>query len=138
MSRRFPVLEMGFRFPSGWMIHNEAPRVFLLFLGETSVTVKLIAHTLIGKEDRKYLLIKQLENKARSLPNVLSILGIFQVGRWQREWYLTEKLLYEEGYGGELISFRINKIIHEDSQFDANKDTVASRWIYAGEILEEA
>ena len=32
---------------------------------------------------------------------------------------------------------RINKIIHEDSQFDASKDTVFTRLVYAGEILEE-
>mgnify|MGYP000851457330 CR=1 FL=1 len=32
---------------------------------------------------------------------------------------------------------RINKIIHEDSQFDASKDTVFTRLVYAGEILAE-
>ena len=31
----------------------------------------------------------------------------------------------------------IDKIIHEDSQFDASKDTVFTRLVYSGEILEE-
>lgn len=32
---------------------------------------------------------------------------------------------------------RIDNIIHEDSQFDASKDTVFTRLVYAGRILEE-
>ena len=33
-------------------------------------------------------------------------------------------------------NLRINQIIHEDSQFDVSKDTVFTRLVYAGEILE--
>ena len=32
---------------------------------------------------------------------------------------------------------RINKIIHEDSQFDSSKDSVFTRLVYAGRILDE-
>ena len=32
---------------------------------------------------------------------------------------------------------RIDKIIHEDSQFDSSKETVFTRLVYAGEILDE-
>lgn len=32
---------------------------------------------------------------------------------------------------------RIDKIVHEDSQFDASKDTVFTRLVYAGRFLEE-
>ena len=33
---------------------------------------------------------------------------------------------------------RIDKIIHEDSQFDASKDTVFTRLVYAGRIFGRA
>ena len=32
---------------------------------------------------------------------------------------------------------QIDKIIHEDSQFDASKDTVFTRLVYAGMIMEQ-
>ena len=32
---------------------------------------------------------------------------------------------------------RIDKVIHEDSQFDASKDTVFTRLVYAGRITEQ-
>lgn len=32
---------------------------------------------------------------------------------------------------------QIDKIIHEDSQFDASKDTVFTRLVYAGWIMEQ-
>ena len=34
-------------------------------------------------------------------------------------------------------SFGLIRLSHEDSQFDASKDTVFTRLVYAGEILEE-
>ena len=35
-------------------------------------------------------------------------------------------------------NLRIDKIIHEDSQFDASKDTVFTRLVYAGRIFGRA
>ena len=98
------------------------------------MTVKLIAHTLIEK-DGKYLLIKRSKIK-RGLPNVYpsywDILGgSVEENELPREAALREAI---EEVNQKL---RINKIIHEDSQFDASKDTVFTRLVYAGEILEE-
>ena len=31
----------------------------------------------------------------------------------------------------------IDKIIHEDSQFDASQETVFTRWVYTGRIMEQ-
>ena len=98
------------------------------------MTVKLIAHTLIEK-DGKYLLIKRSKIK-RGLPNVYPSYwdipgGSVEENELPREAALREAM--EEVYQ----KLRINKIIHEDSQFDASKDTVFTRLVYAGEILEE-
>ena len=98
------------------------------------MTVKLIAHTLIEK-DGKYLLIKRSKIK-RGLPNVYPSYwdipgGSVEDNELPREAALREAM---EEVNQKL---RINKIIHEDSQFDASKDTVFTRLVYAGEILEE-
>lgn len=98
------------------------------------MTVKLIAHTLIEK-DGKYLLIKRSKIK-RGLPNVYPSYwdipgGSVEENELRREAALREAM---EEVNQKL---RINKIIHEDSQFDASKDTVFTRLVYAGEILEE-
>ena len=98
------------------------------------MTVKLIAHTLIEK-DGKYLLIKRSKIK-RGLPNVYPSYWDIPGGS------VEENELPREGALREAIEevnqkLRINKIIHEDSQFDASKDTVFTRLVYAGEILGE-
>ena len=98
------------------------------------MTVKLIAHTLIEK-DGKYLLIKRSKIK-RGLPNVYPSYWDIPGGS------VEEKELPREAALREAIEevnqkLRINKIIHEDSQFDASKDTVFTRLVYAGEFLEE-
>ena len=98
------------------------------------MTVKLIAHTLIEK-DGKYLLIKRSKIK-RGLPNVYPSYwdipgGSVEENELPREAALREAM---EEVNQKLL---INKIIHEDSQFDASKDTVFTRLVYAGEILEE-
>ena len=98
------------------------------------MTVKLIAHTLIEK-DGKYLLIKRSKLK-RGLPNVYPSYwdipgGSVEENELPREAALREAM---EEVNQKLL---INKIIHEDSQFDASKDTVFTRLVYAGEILEE-
>ena len=98
------------------------------------MTVKLIAHTLIEK-DGKYLLIKRSKIK-RGLPNVYPSYWDIPGGSVEKNELPREAALREamEEVNQKL---RINKIIHEDSQFDASKDTVFTRLVYAGEILEE-
>ena len=117
------------------MIHNEAPRsLFCSFLEEHAKTVKLIAHTLIEK-DGKYLLIKRSKIK-RGLPNVYPSYWDIPGGSVE-ENELPREAALREAMEEVNQKLRINKIIHEDSQFDASKDTVFTRLVYAGEILEE-
>ena len=96
--------------------------------------VKLIAHTLIEK-DGKYLLIKRSKIK-RGLPNVYPSYWDIPGGSVE-ENELPREAALREAIEEVNQKLRINKIIHEDSQFDASKDTVFTRLVYAGEILEE-
>ena len=98
------------------------------------MTVKLIAHTLIEK-DGKYLLIKRSRIK-RGLPNVYPSYWDIPGGSVE-ENELPREAALREAIEEVNQKLRINKIIHEDSQFDASKDTVFTRLVYAGEILEE-
>ena len=98
------------------------------------MTVKLIAHTLIEK-DGKYLLIKRSKIK-RGLPNVYPSYWDIPGGSVE-ENELPREAALREAMEEVNQKLRINKIIHEDSQFDAIKDTVFTRLVYAGEILEE-
>ena len=98
------------------------------------MTVKLIAHTLIEK-DGKYLLIKRPKIK-RGLPNVYPSYWDIPGGSVE-ENELPREAALREAIEEVNQKLRINKIIHEDSQFDASKDTVFTRLVYAGEILEE-
>ena len=98
------------------------------------MTVKLIAHTLIEK-DWKYLLIKRSKIK-RGLPNVYPSYWDIPGGSVE-ENELPREAALREAIEEVNQKLRINKIIHEDSQFDASKDTVFTRLVYAGEILEE-
>lgn len=98
------------------------------------MTVKLIAHTLIEK-DGKYLLIKRSKIK-RGLPNVYPSYWDIPGGSVE-ENELPREAALREAIDEVNQKLRINKIIHEDSQFDASKDTVFTRLVYAGEILEE-
>ena len=98
------------------------------------MTVKLIAHTLIEK-DGKYLLIKRSKIK-RGLPNVYPSYWDIPGGSVE-ENDLPREAALREAIEEVNQKLRINKIIHEDSQFDASKDTVFTRLVYAGEILEE-
>ena len=98
------------------------------------MTVKLIAHTLIEK-DGKYLLIKRSKIK-RGLPNVCPSYWDIPGGSVE-ENELPREAALREAIEEVNQKLRINKIIHEDSQFDASKDTVFTRLVYAGEILEE-
>ena len=98
------------------------------------MTVKLIAHTLIEK-DGKYLLIKRSKIK-RGLPNVYPSYWDIPGGSVEENEMPREAVL-REAMEEVNQKIRINKIIHEDSQFDASKDTVFTRLVYAGEILAE-
>ena len=98
------------------------------------MTVKLIAHTLIEK-DGKYLLIKRSKIK-RGLPNVYPSYWDIPGGSVE-ENELPREAALREAMEEVNQKLRINKIIHEDSQFDAIKDTVFTRLVYTGEILEE-
>ena len=98
------------------------------------MTVKLIAHTLIEK-DGKYMLIKRSKIK-RGLPNVYPSYWDIPGGSVE-ENELPREAALREAMEEVNQKLRINKIIHEDSQFDASKDTVFTRLVYAGEILEE-
>ena len=98
------------------------------------MTVKLIAHTLIEK-DGKYLLIKRSKIK-RGLPNVYPSYWDIPGGSVE-ENELPREAALREAMEEVNQKLRINKIIHEDSQFDASKDTVFTRLVYAGEIFEK-
>ena len=98
------------------------------------MTVKLIAHTLI-EEDGKYLLIKRSKIK-RGLPNVYPYYWDIPGGSVE-ENELPREAALRETMEEVNQKIRIDKIIHEDSQFDASKDTVFTRLVYAGRILEE-
>ena len=98
------------------------------------MTVKVIAHSLIEK-DRKYLLIKRSKIK-RGRPNVYPSYWDIPGGSVEENEMPREAAL-REAMEEVNQKIRINKIIHEDSQFDASKDTVFTRLVYAGEILAE-
>ena len=98
------------------------------------MTVKLIAHTLIEKEG-KYLLIKRSKIK-RDLPNVYPSYWDIPGGSVE-ENELPREAALREAMEEVNQKIRINKIIHEDSQFDSENDTVFTRLVYAGRILEE-
>ena len=98
------------------------------------MTVKLIAHTLI-EEDGKYLLIKRSKIK-RGLSNVYPSYWDIPGGSVE-ENELPREAALREAMEEVNQKIRIDKIIHEDSQFDASKDTVFTRLVYEGRILEE-
>ena len=98
------------------------------------MTVKLIAHTLI-EEDGKYLLIKRSKIK-RDLPNVYPSYWDIPGGSVE-ENELPREAALREAMEEVNQKIRIDKIIHEDSQFDASKDSVFTRLVYEGRILEE-
>ena len=96
--------------------------------------VKLIAHTLIEKNG-KYLLIKRSKIK-RSLPNVYPSYWDIPGGSVE-ENELPREAALREAMEEVNQKLQIDKIIHEDSQFDASKDTVFTRLVYAGRIMEQ-
>ena len=98
------------------------------------MTVKLIAHTLIEKEG-KYLLIKRSKIK-RGLPNVYPYYWDIPGGSVE-ENELPREAALREAMEEVNQKIRIDKIIHEDSQFDASQETVFTRLVYTGRIMEQ-
>ena len=98
------------------------------------MTVKLIAHSLIEK-DGKYLLIKRSKIK-RGLPNVYPSYWDIPVGSVE-ENELPREAALRETMEEVNQNLRIDKIIHEDSQFDASQETVFTRLVYTGRIMEQ-
>jgi len=103
-------------------------------LEENAVTVKLIAHTMIEK-DGKYLLIKRSKIK-RGLPNVYPSYWDIPGGSVE-ENELPREAALREAMEEVNQKIRIDKIIHEDSQFDFSKETVFTRLVYTGRIMEQ-
>ena len=87
------------------------------------------------EKDGKYLLIKRSKIK-RGRPNVYPSYWDIPGGSVEENEMPREAAL-REAMEEVNQKIRINKIIHEDSQFDASKDTVFTRLVYAGEILAE-
>ena len=98
------------------------------------MTVKLIAHTLI-EEDGKYLLIKRSKIK-RDLPNVYPSYWDIPGGSVE-ENELPREAALREAMEEVNQKIRIDKIIHEDSQFDASKDTVFTCLVYGARIIDQ-
>ena len=101
---------------------------------ETAMAVKLITHTLIEKNGQ-YLLIKRSKIK-RGLPNVYPSYWDIPGGSVE-ENELPREAALREAMEEVNQKIRIDKIIHEDSQFDASKDTVFTRLVYEARIIEQ-
>ena len=98
------------------------------------MAVKLIAHTLI-ENNRQYLLIKRSKIKL-GLPNVYPCYWDIPGGSVE-ENELPREAAIREAIEEVNQKIRIDKIIHEDSQFDASKDTVFTRLVYEARIIEQ-
>ena len=89
------------------------------------MVVKLIAHTLIEKNGQ-YLLIKRSKIK-RGLPNVYPSYWDIPGGSVE-ENELPREAALREAMEEVNQKIRIDKIIHEDSQFDSRKNGKKKRW----------
>ena len=98
------------------------------------MAVKLIAHTLIEKNGQ-YLLIKRSKIK-RGLPNVYPSYWDIPGGSVE-ENELPREAALREAMEEVNQKIRIDKIIHEDSQFDSSKNTVFTRLVYEARIIEQ-
>ena len=98
------------------------------------MAVKLIAHTLIEK-DGQYLLIKRSKIK-RGFPNVYPSYWDIPGGSVE-ENELPREAALREAMEEVNQKIRIDRIIHEDSQFEASKDSVFTRLVYAVRITEQ-
>ena len=98
------------------------------------MAVKLIAHTLIEK-DGQYLLIKRSKIKRR-LPNVYP--GYWDVpGGSVEENELPREAALREAMEEVNQKIQLDRIIHEDSQFDSSKNAVFTRLVYEARTIEQ-
>ena len=98
------------------------------------MVVKLIAHTLIEKNGQ-YLLIKRSKIK-RGLPNVYPSYWDIPGGTVE-ENELPREAALREAMEEVNQKIRIDKIIHEDSQFDSSKNAVFTRLVYEAWTIEQ-
>ena len=94
---------------------------------------KLIAHALI-KINNKYLLIKRTKNKRgkrNSFPEYWDIPG----GMVENS-ELPSMAAIRETKEEVNLDIKIITIVHEDSNYDVEKDTVFTRIVYQAELLE--
>ena len=98
------------------------------------MAVKLIAHALIEK-DGQYLLIKRSKIK-RGLPNVYP--GYWDVpGGSVEENELPREAALRESMEEVNQKIQLDRIIHEDSQFDSSKNAVFTRLVYEAWTIEQ-
>ena len=98
------------------------------------MAVKLIAHTLIEK-DGQYLLIKRSKIK-RGLPNVYSCYWDIPGGSVE-ENELPREAALREAMEEVNQKIQLDRIIHEDSQFDSSKNAVFTRLVYGARTIEQ-
>ena len=96
--------------------------------------VKLIAHTLIEKNG-KYLLIKRSKIK-RGLPNVYPCYWDIPGGSVE-ENELPREAALREAMEEVNQKIQLDRIIHEDSQFDSSKNAVFTRLVYGARTIEQ-
>ena len=98
------------------------------------MAVKLIAHALIEK-DGQYLLIKRSKIK-RGLPNVYP--GYWDVpGGSVEENELPREAALREAMEEVNQKIQLDRIIHEDSQFDSSKNAIFTRLVYEARTIEQ-
>ena len=98
------------------------------------MAVKLIAHTLIEK-DGQYLLIKRSKIK-RGLPNVYPCYWDIPGGSVE-ENELPREAALREAMEEVNQKIQLDRIIHEDSQFDSSKNAVFTRLVYEARTIEQ-
>ena len=98
------------------------------------MAVKLIVHSLIEK-DGQYLLIKRSKIK-RGLPNVYSCYWDIPGGSVE-ENELPREAALREAMEEVNQKIQLDRIIHEDSQFDSSKNAVFTRLVYGARTIEQ-
>ena len=98
------------------------------------MAVKLIAHSLIEK-DGQYLLIKRSKIK-RGLPNVYPCYWDIPGGSVE-ENELPREAALREAMEEVNQKIQLDRIIHEDSQFDSSKNAVFTRLVYEARTIEQ-
>ena len=98
------------------------------------MAVKLIVHSLIEK-DGQYLLIKRSKIK-RGLPNVYPCYWDIPGGSVE-ENELPREAALREAMEEVNQKIQLDRIIHEDSQFDSSKNAVFTRLVYGARTIEQ-